>query len=122
MGGNIISSMGVAPTSPMYEPAVAYLRVRGIGSPGATLWLVANGVFRGLGDTATPLRWALAFAALNAMLDPIFIFGLHLGCAGAAAGTVLAQYAAVAPLLLQVRDASCPSRAEHARLRRMAQQ
>jgi Na+-driven multidrug efflux pump len=101
--GSIINSMGVASSSPMYEPAAAYLRVRGIGAPGATLWLVANGIFRGLGDTATPLRWALAFAALNAMLDPLFIFGLRLGCPGAAIGTVLAQYAALAPLLLQVR-------------------
>ena len=99
---SIISSMGVSASSPMFNPAVSYLRVRGIGAPGSTLWLVANGIYRGLGDTATPLRWALAFAAINAALDPFFIFALGLGCPGAAIGTVVAQYIALSPLLIQV--------------------
>jgi hypothetical protein len=116
----IIHAMGVPPSSPMHAPAVAYLRVRALGAPGATLWLVANGVFRGLGDTATPLRWALAFAALNAALDPLFIFTLGFGCPGAAAGTVVAQYAALAPLLWQVgrRARGGGARRSEARARR----
>ena len=97
--GPILSAMGVPGGSPMRQPALSYLRVRALGAPTATLWLVANGVFRGLGDTATPLTWALVFTALNAALDPLFIFGLGFGAAGAAAGTALAQTIALAPLL-----------------------
>lgn len=83
----------------MRPHALWYVRVAALGAPTATLWLVANGIFRGLGDTATPLKWALIFTALNAVLDPLFIFPLGLGAAGAAAGTALSQSIALYPLL-----------------------
>lgn len=97
---SIILGMGVSPTSPMWNSALSYLQVRSWGTPAATLWLVSNGIFRGLGDTKTPLWYSFYFTALNIVLDPIFIFGLGWGAAGAAAGTTLAQYAALIPLLL----------------------
>jgi len=71
-----------------------------LGTPAATIWLVTNGIFRGLGDTKTPLVFSLIFTALNAILDPFFIFTLHFGASGAAAGTAIAQYIALIPLLL----------------------
>jgi len=96
---SITATMGVDPSSPMFDSAVSYLRIRALGTPAATLWLVTNGVFRGLGDTQTPLVYSLLFTGLNIVLDPIFIFVLKWGAAGAAAGTALAQYAALIPLL-----------------------
>lgn len=90
---------GVGAGSPMRAPALAYLRTAALGAPTATVWLATNGIFRGLGDTSTPLRWALAFTAMNAVLDPIFIFPCGLGAAGAALGTALAQTLALLPLL-----------------------
>ena len=90
---------GVSAASPMYGHALGYLRIAALGAPTATIWLVTNGIFRGLGDTATPLRWALAFTAMNAVFDPIFIFPLKFGAAGAALGTALAQTLALYPLL-----------------------
>jgi Na+-driven multidrug efflux pump len=79
--GPIVRAMGVGLDSPMYAPAVSYLRVRALGTPAATLWLVSNGIFRGLGDTLTPLKWSLVFTFLNAVLDPlcIFTFGMVRG-------------------------------------------
>lgn len=56
----------------------------------------------GLGDTKTPLKYSLFFTALNAILDPFFIFNLKFGASGAAAGTALAQYIALIPLLLSL--------------------
>ena len=100
---SLISVMGVAPGSAMRPVAVSYLRVRALGMPAATLWLVANGIFRGLGDTRTPLKWALLFSALNAALDPLFIFPLRMGAAGAAAGTALSQSLALVGLLRVLR-------------------
>ena len=97
--GKILQGMGVGPTSPMHYSAYSYLRVRALGTPAATLWLVTNGIFRGLGDTSTPLKYSLMFTALNAILDPFFIFTLKFGASGAAAGTALAQYAALIPLM-----------------------
>lgn len=52
-----------------------------------------------MGDTKTPLIWSLVFTGLNAILDPLFIFTLKFGASGAAAGTALAQYIALIPLL-----------------------
>jgi putative MATE family efflux protein len=96
----ITKGMGLQMTSPMWHSAVSYLRVRAFGTPAATLWLVSNGIFRGLGDTRTPLVYSFLFTGLNAILDPLFIFTFGFGASGAAAGTALAQYAALVPLLL----------------------
>jgi len=101
--GPMLTGMRVGPASPMRPEASAYLRVCALGAPAATLWLVLNGIFRGLGDTRTPLLWALAFTSLNALLDPLFIFVCGFGAAGAAAGTALAQTAACVPLLLALQ-------------------
>ena len=45
----------VTSASPMYASAIGYLRVCSLGAPATTLWLATNGIFRGLGDTTTPL-------------------------------------------------------------------
>jgi putative MATE family efflux protein len=97
---SIIRGMGLTAASPMWHSAISYLKVRALGTPAATLWLVTNGIFRGLGDTRTPLAYSLFFTGLNAILDPLFIFTFHFGASGAAAGTALAQYAALIPLML----------------------
>ena len=96
---SILRGMGVTPASSMYPSAHSYLRIRALGTPAATLWLVTNGIYRGLGDTSTPLKYSLVFTLLNAILDPIFIFTWKFGASGAAAGTALAQYAALVPLV-----------------------
>ena len=101
---NIIAAMGVSPTSNMYYSAFSYLKIRALGTPAATLWLVTNGVFRGLGDTKTPLAYSLFFTGLNAILDPLFIFTLKFGASGAAAGTAVAQYAALIPLIIRLNQ------------------
>ena len=88
----------------MWPSALSYLRVRAFGTPAATLWLVSNGIFRGLGDTKTPLIFSLAFTIMNAIFDPIFIFTFKYGAAGAALGTALAQYIALLPLLMALHQ------------------
>ena len=59
-----------------------------------------QGIFRGLGDTRTPLIYSFLFTALNVILDPLFIFTFNFGASGAAAGTALAQYATLFPLMM----------------------
>ena len=96
---SILAGMGVTAASGMHASAYSYMRVRALGTPAATLWLVTNGVYRGLGDTSTPLKYSILFTVLNAILDPIFIFTLGFGASGAAAGTAIAQYVALVPLV-----------------------
>jgi len=100
LANSITRGMGLTSSNPMWHSAVSYLRVRALGTPAATLWLVTNGIFRGLGDTRTPLVYSFFFTALNAVLDPLFIFTFHFGASGAAAGTALAQYTALVPLMM----------------------
>lgn len=54
------------------------------------------------GDTRTPFKYSIMFTALNAILDPFFIFNCGFGASGAAAGTAIAQYAALIPLLFSL--------------------
>lgn len=98
-GNHILSMMGVKAGSEMLGPAVEYLKWRGLGVPAATVLLVTNGIFRGLGDTRTPLLCTLLGSVLNILLDPILIFGFGMGCAGAGAATAIAQWATAIPLL-----------------------
>ncbi|WP_433244015.1 MATE family efflux transporter [Streptosporangium sp. CA-135522] len=52
---------------------------------------LTDGIFKGRGDTTTPMRAALLCNVLVIALDPLFIYGLGLGVRGAAAATVLAR-------------------------------
>jgi putative MATE family efflux protein len=76
--------------------------------------LAATGVLRGLQDTRTPLVVAAAGAAANVGLNLLLVYGVGLGIAGSALGTVLAQTGmAAAFVVVVVRGA----RAHHAPLR-----
>lgn len=57
--------------------------------------MVGNNAIRALGDTKTPSMIMLFAVALNAILDPLLIFGIgpfpHMGIKGAAVATVLSR-------------------------------
>ncbi|MGV9600048.1 MATE family efflux transporter [Streptosporangium sandarakinum] len=60
---------------------------------------LTDGIFKGLGDTATPMRTALLCNALVIALDPLFVYGLGMGVQGAAAATVAARAVALSVAL-----------------------
>jgi putative MATE family efflux protein len=97
--GPIMSVMGVGPMSEMRSPALKYLRFRALGVPAATVLIVSNGIFRGRGDTRTPLYCTILGNVVNIILDPILIFNCGMGCAGAGAATSISQWVAATPLL-----------------------
>ena len=98
-GGSILSIMGVPATSEMRKPALSYLVWRAAGVPAATIGLVSNGIFRGRGDTKTPLYCTTIGNLVNIILDPILIFNCGMGCAGAGAATAISQWVSALPLL-----------------------
>lgn len=49
------------------------------------------GILRALGNSKTPLYFLLFSAGLNIVLDLVLIIVFHLGAAGAAYATVIAQ-------------------------------
>jgi putative MATE family efflux protein len=71
--------------------AAAYLRVVSIGLPFLLVMLASTGVLRGLQDTRTPLKVAITINLANIGLNFLLVYGVGLGLAGAALGTVLAQ-------------------------------
>ena len=95
----IMSLMGVSAMSEMRKPALDYLKWRAIGVPAATVLLVSNGIFRGRGDTKTPLYCTVVGNLANVILDPILIFGLNMGCGGAGLATAISQWITAIPLL-----------------------
>jgi putative MATE family efflux protein len=70
-----------------------YLLVSLLGLPGILLVTASTGLLRGLQDTRTPLVVATVGFVGNGLLNAWFIYGLHLGVIGSAAGTVVAQWA-----------------------------
>lgn len=90
----LIAAFGTTASATPY--AETYLRISLFGVPAMLVVLAATGVLRGLQDTRTPLVVAVAAALGNLALTLFFVFGLGLGIAGSALGTVLAQLGAAA--------------------------
>ena len=86
----ILLAMGAG--GELLDPALTYLRIRAFAGPAVLLISAGNGVFRGFQDTRTPLGIVLGLNGVNLVLDPIFIFALGWGLAGAAWATVIAQW------------------------------
>jgi putative MATE family efflux protein len=79
--------------------ALTYLRISLLGAPAVLIALAGTGYLRGCQDTRTPLVIQLAANVGNLVLDVVLIFGLGLGIAGSAWGTVIAQLGAAGAYL-----------------------
>ena len=88
--GPVLSAMGAS--GDLRDPALVYLRIRAFAGPAVLLITAGHGVFRGWQDTRTPLVATLGLNLVNLVLDPLLIFGLGWGLAGAAIATVVAQW------------------------------
>jgi putative MATE family efflux protein len=73
------------------DHGVTYLRLVAVGVPFAGLNLVGSRVFIGADDAWTPMVFRAGGAVTNVGLNALLIFGLDMGVAGAAYGTVLAN-------------------------------
>ena len=69
----------------------AYLTICFIGIPFITAYNIISSIFRGLGDSKSPMIFIAVACAANIALDYIFIGIMGLGPAGAALGTTLSQ-------------------------------
>ena len=114
MGGNwALARMGIATSSKLYPYAADYLFTRCWAAPVVLLIGVAEGAFRGYGNTVVPLLASAAAALINLVLDPLLMFKpVGWGVRGAAAATALSQVGAalvyarkLLPLLPQPTDA-----------------
>jgi putative MATE family efflux protein len=61
------------------------------GVPAQLVALAGEGCLRGLGDLRSPLRILVLANGANVALEVLFVYGLHMGLAGSALGTLIAQ-------------------------------
>lgn len=74
-----------------FDQTVSYIFICGIGSIFVVGFNVFNGIFCGLGDSKTPLRFVGVACIVNIIGDYILIDLCSLGTIGAAIATILAQ-------------------------------
>jgi len=68
-----------------------YLGVIFLGTVFVMVFVIVNSIFRGEGDTKTPMMFMIIATVTNIILDPIFIFLLGMGVKGAAIATVISN-------------------------------
>lgn len=71
--------------------ATLYLRIYFAGVAGLMLYNLGSGILRAVGDSRRPLYFLIFSAAVNTVLDLLFVAVFHWGIAGAAIATVIAQ-------------------------------
>jgi putative MATE family efflux protein len=96
----VIDGMGASRAVHPY--AVTYLRVSIVGAPAMLVTFAATGFLRGWQDTRTTLFVAVGQNLLNVALELLLVYVAHLGIAGSAWGTVLAQYTAAGAYLIVI--------------------
>lgn len=81
---------------------VAYLTVCFIGIPCITAYNIISSIFRGIGDSKSPMYFIAIACVVNIGLDYLFMGYLHLGPVGAALGTTLSQLVSVVIALIVI--------------------
>ena len=76
------------------DQASIYLAITAAALPAMLLGLAATGALRGELDLRTPLLVTVVANLVNVALNLVFVYGLHMGIAGSALGTALAQWGA----------------------------
>ena len=74
-----------------YQYADAYLKIYLAGTAFSMISTGMNGYINAQGYPGTGMLTTVIGAVLNLLLDPLFIFGLHMGVKGAALATVISQ-------------------------------
>ena len=90
----LISSLMQAPAEAL-DLTASYVRICGSGIFFIVAYNMLSALFRGLGDSKSPLLFVLVACIVNIAGDLLLVAGLKMDAAGAAAATVLAQAVSV---------------------------
>lgn len=77
------------------DGTISYLTICFIGIPFITAYNIISSIFRGMGDSKSPMYFIAVACAANIVLDYLFIGVFGFGTAGAALGTTLSQTVSV---------------------------
>lgn len=81
---------------------ISYLRICFIGIPFIVAYNIIASIFRGMGDSRSPMYFIAIACVLNIGLDYLFIGALGMQASGAALATIIAQAFSVAIALIAI--------------------
>ena len=91
-----------------YAKTVSYIRICGAGSIVIIAYNLIGSIFRGIGDSGTPLMTVFIACICNIAGDLFLVDVLKMGASGAALATVFAQLISVLISLLLIRRKKLP--------------
>lgn len=91
-----------------FHKTVSYITICSAGAVFIVAYNLVGSIFRGIGDSTMPLVTVAIACVLNIIGDLALVAGLHMGTAGAAFATVLAQAVSVALSVIIIRRRTLP--------------
>lgn len=102
--GNRAILTGLNTPANILSDAVLYLQIYFLGLPFLFMYNILSSIFNALGNSRTPLYLLIFSSLLNIVMDLVMVRTFHLGVAGVAIATVIAQgISAVISFLLLLR-------------------
>lgn len=90
------------------DHTVLYITICSAGSVFIVAYNLLGSIFRGIGDSKTPLMTVAIACVLNILGDLLLVAVFHMGAAGAAIATVFAQAVSVLVSLIIIKKRSLP--------------
>lgn len=106
-GARFLAKIMQAPEE-AFDVTVSYIKICGFGFLIITGYNLLGSIFRGLGDSKTPLIAVGIACVCNIVGDLVFVKGFGLGASGAAYATVLAQLVSVVISLFMILRTKLP--------------
>ena len=111
-----LSSIMNAPEE-AFKETTSYIRICGYGSVFIIAYNLIGSIFRGIGDSRTPLMTVLIACVCNIAGDLLLVAVFNLGTAGAAIATVAAQAISVVISMMILKKRGLPFQVEKENLR-----
>lgn len=87
------------PEGEVMDGAVLYMRIYFAGVPASLIYNFGASILRAVGDTRRPLYILAATGVVNVVLNLIFVIKFHMGVAGVAIATAVANYLSAASVI-----------------------
>ncbi len=92
----------------VFAEAKTYLAIYFLGILGLMIYNIGSGILRAVGDSKRPFYYLVVAAAVNTVLDLVFVIFFNMGVAGVALATVIAQgTSAVLVMVKLLRTDAC---------------
>ena len=92
----------------VFPESKTYLTIYFAGIIGLMIYNIGSGILRAVGDSKRPFYFLVVSAVLNTVLDLVFVLIFHMGVAGVALATIIAQgVSAVLVLIVLLRSHTC---------------